>query len=102
LITSFISYEVQDGFFAEEGRDDHCADGHKRRADGVSRDEAQDFVDALLALVKPMEIYFLWRPQLHDPNDEMVLETAINGQADAIFLWLASLFRRTAGVLRQT
>ncbi len=27
---------------------------------------------------------FLWRPQLRDPNDEMVLETAVNGRADAI------------------
>jgi hypothetical protein len=25
-----------------------------------------------------------WRPQLRDPNDEMVLETAVTGQADAI------------------
>jgi hypothetical protein len=25
---------------------------------------------------------FLWRPQLKDPSDEMVLETAVNGSAD--------------------
>jgi predicted nucleic acid-binding protein len=25
-----------------------------------------------------------WRPQLYDPDDEMVLEAAINGVADAI------------------
>jgi predicted nucleic acid-binding protein len=29
-------------------------------------------------------IYFLWRPQLRDPKDEMVLELAVSGQADAI------------------
>ena len=27
---------------------------------------------------------FLWRPQLRDPNEEMVLAAAVNGKADAI------------------
>jgi predicted nucleic acid-binding protein len=26
----------------------------------------------------------IWRPQLRDPNDEMVLEAAVNGHAHAI------------------
>jgi len=29
-------------------------------------------------------LHFQWRPQSRDPNDEIVLETAINGQADAL------------------
>jgi predicted nucleic acid-binding protein len=33
---------------------------------------------------KPVETHFLWRPQLRDPNDEMVLEAAVNGRADAL------------------
>jgi hypothetical protein len=28
--------------------------------------------------------HFLWRPQLRDPNDEMVLDAAVNGGADCI------------------
>ena len=28
--------------------------------------------------------YFLWRPQLRDPDDEMVLDAAINGGAKAV------------------
>lgn len=31
-----------------------------------------------------MHLHVLWRPQLRDPADEMVLETALNGQADAL------------------
>lgn len=31
-----------------------------------------------------MEAYFRWRPQLRDPGDEMVLEAAVNGRAQAI------------------
>lgn len=45
-------------------------------------------LDVLLAVwaryAKPVELRYLWRPQLRDPADEMVLETAINGQADAL------------------
>jgi predicted nucleic acid-binding protein len=45
-------------------------------------------VDALLAelaaLVEPVEIHFQWRPQGRDPSDEMVLEAAVNGRADAL------------------
>ena len=29
-------------------------------------------------------IYFQWRPQLRDADDELVLEAAINGLADAL------------------
>ena len=34
--------------------------------------------------MQPVEVKILWRPQLRDPNDEMFLEAAINGQADAL------------------
>ncbi len=33
----------------------------------------------LAGLVIPIEIQFLWRPQLRAPNDDMVLELAVNG-----------------------
>jgi predicted nucleic acid-binding protein len=33
---------------------------------------------------EPVEVHFLWRPQVRDPSDEMVLEAAINGQASAL------------------
>ncbi|RWE82982.1 MAG: PIN domain-containing protein [Mesorhizobium sp.] len=35
-------------------------------------------------LAEPVELHFLWRPQLSDPKDEMVLAAAINGRADAL------------------
>ena len=31
-----------------------------------------------------MDVNFRWRPQLADPNDELVLEAAVNGAADAL------------------
>lgn len=42
------------------------------------------FLAAFAAGSEPVEVRFSWRPQLSDPNDEMVLETAVNGRADAI------------------
>jgi predicted nucleic acid-binding protein len=35
-------------------------------------------------MAEPVKIHFLWRPQLRDPSDEMVLETAVNGRADLL------------------
>ena len=53
-------------------------------AAGVDAAWALRFVDAVAALCEPVESHFVWRPQLRDPADEMVLEAAINGRADAI------------------
>lgn len=42
------------------------------------------FLDALCLYVELVHLHYLWRPQLCDPADEMVLETALNGRADAL------------------
>jgi putative PIN family toxin of toxin-antitoxin system len=44
--------------------------------------EVRAILDGILAKAIPVEMWFLWRPQLKDPSDEMVLETAVNGNAD--------------------
>jgi putative PIN family toxin of toxin-antitoxin system len=61
-----------------------CRLAEHRAAAGLDLDEADLFIDAVLAMAEPIEPHFLWRPQLRDPADEMVLETAINGRAAAI------------------
>ncbi len=58
-------------------------EGH-RLAAGLNANEVQQFLDGLAALAEPVETHFLWRPRLRDPADEMVLEAAVNGQANAI------------------
>jgi putative PIN family toxin of toxin-antitoxin system len=42
------------------------------------------FLDALVLRIEPVHMFYLWRPQLRDAADEMVLETALNGRADAL------------------
>lgn len=51
---------------------------------GLTPEAIDDFLGELAALIEPVEVHFQWRPQSRDPNDEMVLEAAINGQADAL------------------
>ncbi len=55
-----------------------------RLAHGLTLLQIDEFLAELAGLVEPVEVHFLWRPQTRDPNDEMVLEAAINGEADAI------------------
>jgi predicted nucleic acid-binding protein len=50
-------------------------------ATGLSVEETNDVLDELASVVEPAAFHFRWRPQLTDPGDEMVLETAVNGSA---------------------
>jgi putative PIN family toxin of toxin-antitoxin system len=43
---------------------------------GLSAEEVNEVLDALVAVVEPVALRFLWRPRLRDPADETVLETA--------------------------
>ena len=61
-----------------------CRDPGQRIVSGLNDIEVETIVTALCAVAEPVAARFLWRPQLHDPADEMVLEAAINGSADAL------------------
>lgn len=51
---------------------------------GMTVADAQSALDVLAAVVEPVEPHFLWRPRSKDPDDDMVLEAAVNGRADII------------------
>ena len=61
-----------------------CGDPEQRIASGLSEEDVREVVSALCAVAEPVWIAFLWRPLLRDPADEMVLEAAINGNADTL------------------
>ena len=61
-----------------------CRDPAHRIASGLSEEEVSTVVSALCAVCEPVLARYLWRPQLRDAADEMVLETAVNGRADAL------------------
>ena len=50
----------------------------------LSRPAIDDVLDYLCAAGQRQQIYFLWRPTLRDPNDDLVLEVAAHGQCDRI------------------
>ncbi len=55
----------------------------KRRTD-LTEAEVEAVVDYLCHVADRREIYFLWRPFLRDPADEMVLEVAVGAEVDCI------------------
>ena len=75
-----------------------CRDPTQRIASGLSVSEVGTIVSVLCAVGEPVMVWFLWRPQLRDPGDEMVLEAAVNGRADA----LVTFNRRDFGDIPET
>jgi putative PIN family toxin of toxin-antitoxin system len=61
-----------------------CLRPEHQLAAGLSEQEVRIFVDAVIAIAEPVKIHYLWRPQLRDLSDEMVLETAVNGRANLL------------------
>lgn len=46
--------------------------------------DLDDVLDYICAIAQPREIYYLWRPLLKDPRDDMVLELAVSAQCECI------------------
>jgi putative PIN family toxin of toxin-antitoxin system len=61
-----------------------CRREEHRVAAGLTVRDVDQFLDGVVALIEAVEAWFLWRPQLRDPGDELVLEAAVNGRAEAI------------------
>lgn len=50
----------------------------------LSHEEIDDIIDYLCAAGNRHEIFFLWRPFLKDPQDDLVLELAVESDATII------------------
>lgn len=69
-------------------------------ASGAIAEDVCAVLDELALVGERVELAVRLRPILSDPDDEMVLETAINGRADAIVTFNEQDFRRVAGRFR--
>ncbi|MCB0174264.1 MAG: putative toxin-antitoxin system toxin component, PIN family [Anaerolineae bacterium] len=58
----------------------------RRQVNGLAlnQQDVTDLIDALCALAHHHEVYFLWRPQLRDPKDELILELAVKAQCSHV------------------
>jgi len=74
LATPALFLEYEEVLGREEQRDVH----------GMSPRVMSDFLIGLAAIIEPVRVYYQWRPQMQDTDDEMVLESALNGRADVI------------------
>lgn len=77
-LTLLASVPLMIEYHAVMTRPEHLA------ASGLSAADVNALLDAVAHVAEPIRLSFLWRPALRDPDDDMVLETAVNGSADAI------------------
>jgi putative PIN family toxin of toxin-antitoxin system len=88
-IAAAISVPLLLEYEAVLNRPEHLA------ATKLSSVEIGAVLDTLAAVAKPVRLSFRWRPLLPDANDDMVLETAINGGAN----WIVSFNIRDYGTV---
>ncbi len=65
-------------------------------AAGLSAGDVQALLDAIAVVAQPVRLFYLWRPILSDPRDDMVMETAVNGQADLLVTFNLRHFKEPA------
>ena len=54
------------------------------RASALSKREILELIEAVEAFAEPVEVVMKTRPMSSDPTDDMVLDVAINGRAEAL------------------
>jgi hypothetical protein len=54
------------------------------RASALSKREILELIEAMEAFAEPVEVVMKTRPLSPDPNDDMILDLAINGRAEAL------------------
>jgi len=53
----------------------------------ITDKDVTDFIDFICQVGEEQDIFFLWRPFLPDPFDDLVLEVAVAGDCDAIITY---------------
>jgi putative PIN family toxin of toxin-antitoxin system len=53
----------------------------------LSEKEIDDILDFVISKANHWQIFYLWRPQLKDPSDDMVLELAVTAGCDYILTY---------------
>ncbi|MDZ8241211.1 MAG: putative toxin-antitoxin system toxin component, PIN family [Nostoc sp. ChiQUE01a] len=54
--------------------------------------DVEEFIEFHCSVAKQHQIFFLWRPYLPDPKDDMVLELAVKAQCDSVITYNARDF----------
>jgi len=51
---------------------------------GLTHSDIEDIIDYLCTVGDHRKVHFLWRPNLKDPNDDFVLELAVESECNYI------------------
>ena len=65
-------------------------------AAALSANDVQALLDAVATVAQPVRLSYLWRPGPSDTRDDMVMETAVNGQADLLVTFNLRHFEQAA------
>lgn len=63
------------------------------KAIGLTYSDIDDVLDYICLVADRYKVYYLWRPLLRDPRDDMVLELAVASNADAIITYNKADFK---------
>ncbi len=59
----------------------------------LNEQDIDDVIDYLCAIAQPHRVYYLWRPVLKDPRDDMILELAVSAECPFIVTYNIKDFR---------
>ncbi len=77
-------YNVVSNALVKEFEDVLTRDKNLKQFNNLTKNDVLAFIDDICLISYHQEIHFLWRPFLQDSTDDMVLEVAVNANADAI------------------
>jgi len=50
----------------------------------LTSEDLSDILNYICQIGKPTQVFYLWRPFLKDPDDDMILELAVAGKCDSV------------------
>lgn len=67
--------------------------GRPPLADHFTELDKDDFLDYICSVAQLTEVFFLWRPYLKDPKDDLVLEAAVAAGTGIIITFNTKVFK---------